>query len=169
MSIDPFLYDIDLYRNDPFASRVNARRLKLAMKLVRNLVTRYELKSILDIGSGEGYFVKEVYRDLSSTTLTLLEPEAKRLEELFHRFSGTIKVRAVMEAIPFSGECFDLVVIWTVLDHVKNISKALHETARVLRPGGRVLIGGNNFWHHRSYEVPDDSGHWHAFSARALH
>ncbi len=166
------LSDTEMYFNDLFASRVNKRRLKLAMELVGILIMQYHIRSILDVGCGEGFFVGEVYSKhiaLPGMFLALVEPHAKLLEALITRIDGVYAVRAKGEAIPFSKNMFDLVVLWGVLDHIQNILEAFSEIVRVLKPGGRVLILTNNFWRHRTYEVPDDSGHWHAFSARFLH
>ena len=46
-------------------------------------------------------------------------------------------------SIPFSDARFDAIVMDNVLEHIpaKEVEGALHELMRVLRPGGRLLIG----------------------------
>jgi SAM-dependent methyltransferase len=51
-----------------------------------------------------------------------------------------IDVVGVAEALPFRDGAFDGVVFQAVLEHVRDASKALSEIARVLRPGGSVLV-----------------------------
>lgn len=44
----------------------------------------------------------------------------------------------------FGDGVFDAVVCWGVLMHVEDISKALEELGRIVRPGGMLVIGINN-------------------------
>lgn len=43
-------------------------------------------------------------------------------------------------SLPFADDCFDTVVMLEVLEHVREPRAALCEIARVLRPGGKVLL-----------------------------
>jgi len=45
-----------------------------------------------------------------------------------------------VEALPFADDSFDIVVSTIVLCTVQDLALALRETARVLRPGGRLLF-----------------------------
>jgi SAM-dependent methyltransferase len=51
-----------------------------------------------------------------------------------------IHVVGVAESLPFRDETFDAVVFQAVLEHVFDARKALAEIARVLLPGGLLLI-----------------------------
>lgn len=53
---------------------------------------------------------------------------------------GGHTVRGSAEALPFEDGSFDVAIMDAVLEHVPDASKAFHEVARVLRPGG-LLIG----------------------------
>ncbi|HYM79923.1 MAG TPA: class I SAM-dependent methyltransferase, partial [Candidatus Limnocylindria bacterium] len=51
--------------------------------------------------------------------------------------------------LPFPDDIFDLIVLWQVLEHVFGHDakrRVLHECARVLRPGGHLLIETPNQW-----------------------
>jgi ubiquinone/menaquinone biosynthesis C-methylase UbiE len=45
------------------------------------------------------------------------------------------------EALPFADETFDRVVAVTILCFIQQADDAIAEMARVLKPGGRIVIG----------------------------
>jgi ubiquinone/menaquinone biosynthesis C-methylase UbiE len=45
----------------------------------------------------------------------------------------------VAEFLPYADDTFDYVVTYDVLEHVGDVEKALRETRRVLKPGGKLL------------------------------
>jgi SAM-dependent methyltransferase len=48
------------------------------------------------------------------------------------------------EALPFANEAFDLVVSYLTLIDIPDVERAVGEMARVLRPGGALLIANLN-------------------------
>ena len=46
----------------------------------------------------------------------------------------------INEPLPFANESFDNVVCMNTLEHVENISLALSEMIRILRPNGKIII-----------------------------
>jgi SAM-dependent methyltransferase len=56
--------------------------------------------------------------------------------------------KADLGNLPFDDETFDLVVMSTVAEHLREPERVFLELARVLRPGGRLLVLTPNRWHY---------------------
>jgi len=57
-------------------------------------------------------------------------------------------VRADLRALPLRDASFDLVVMSHVAEHLTEPEQAFRELARVLRPGGRLLLLTPSRWHY---------------------
>ena len=55
-------------------------------------------------------------------------------------------VRADVATLPFADSCFDGVVAVTSLCFISDPARVLASAARVLRPGGRLVLGELNRW-----------------------
>ena len=96
----------------------------------------------LDVGCGEGRFcrllaphhVRAVGIDQTPALIA-----AARSRDSAGRY-----VRAAAERLPFANETFDLVVSYLSLIDISDIAAAIPEMARVLKPGGAMLIATLN-------------------------
>ncbi|HJZ50368.1 MAG TPA: class I SAM-dependent methyltransferase [Roseiflexaceae bacterium] len=99
-------------------------------------------RRILDLGSGMG-----------GTSVALGLAGAAPLAFEYNRaYCDIIRLRAgrydmplpvvngAGEQLPFADASFDLAIAWDVVEHVQDPALLLAELARVLRPGGRVLL-----------------------------
>jgi SAM-dependent methyltransferase len=124
---------------------------------------------VLELGAGTGLNVPHYPESVEEVILT--EPAAPMVPRLERRVRRSGRdysvVVAPAEALPFDDDSFDTVVSTLVLCTVDDPRVVIEETARVLRPGGRLL-----FLEH----VRSDSsrlarwqdrlhGPWHAFAA----
>jgi ubiquinone/menaquinone biosynthesis C-methylase UbiE len=125
------------YERDPF-SRMIAR-------LQRDALEALELGKedrFLDVGCGTGAAVRaaaEVAERAVGVDLS-----TKMLAEARERAAGLPRVEFVegdSEDLPFGDEEFTAVLCTTSLHHYPRPEKAAREMARVLAPGGRVVIG----------------------------
>ena len=102
-------------------------------------------KRILDVGCGTGTAEISLARlRLSQMHLFGVDLVTDRLREA-HAATRGINARVGYAAadacrLPFAADSFDSTYCVAVLQHIRDLSGALGEIARVTRPGGRILI-----------------------------
>jgi ubiquinone biosynthesis O-methyltransferase len=98
---------------------------------------------VLDVGCGDG--VLSIRLAQEDAQVTGLDSDPRMLEAARRRASSAeiwpTFVAGSAEALPFPDGSFDIVVAITVLCLLPDPEKAFREMARVLRPGGRIVIG----------------------------
>ena len=109
---------------------------------------------VLEIGTGTGYGV-EVIAPKAGRYVTLDKHRPAGLPEL-----PNVEFRqAVVPPLPFPDASFDCVVSFQVIEHIRRDLDFVAEAARVLRPGGLVVLTTPNApmsltrnpWHVREY------------------
>lgn len=75
-------------------------------------------------------------------------------------------VRAEAWSLPFDDGSFDAVVSFQVLEHLRDPSACVREMARVLRPGGRVVLTAPGVW--SLHEAPHDYWRFTRYGMSAL-
>ena len=108
------------------------RRLQMVVEAAR---ARIQGK-ILENGCGVGMYVEHLTP--LSGMVAGLEYDFERAREA-HQNSQHI-LNAAGEELPFPAETFDLILSHEVLEHVQDDRRSVSEMARVLRPGGRMVI-----------------------------
>ncbi len=99
---------------------------------------------VLEIGAGTGLNLARY--PSTPKRLVLAEPDrhmGKRLRERVNADPPAFPVEVITapaEELPFADESFDTVVSTLVLCTVTSPSRAAEEIARVLRPGGQLLL-----------------------------
>jgi SAM-dependent methyltransferase len=92
----------------------------------------------LDVGCGEGRFCRML--KAAGVTATGIDPTVQLLElARRHDPSGDYRFGAA-EQLEFETASFDLVVSYLTLVDIVDFRKAISEMARVLNPGGSLLI-----------------------------
>ena len=92
---------------------------------------------ILDAGCGSGRNMVELAR---RGTVTGVELASQSLELARERDVGTVLPGSLDEPLALADAAFDLAVALDVLEHVRDDDRALRELARVIAPGGRLLV-----------------------------
>lgn len=90
------------------------------------------------------------YHDAGAASVTgvEVEPDYARLAELRVAGLSTASVhRVASEQLPFADDTFDLIESMDVIEHVGDADRYLAELARVLAPGGTILLATpNRLW-----------------------
>ncbi|MET7245733.1 class I SAM-dependent methyltransferase [Methylobacterium sp. EM32] len=92
----------------------------------------------LDVGCGEGRFCRMV-QDHGVGTVGI-DPTDALLRQARARDPAGVYLPGRAEALPFADGAFDLVVSYLTLIDIPDIRAAIPEMARVLAPGGTLLI-----------------------------
>ena len=115
-----------------------ARQVLLDGPMVR-MCGEVDGRRVLDIGCGEGRFCR-MLSALGAQTVGL-DPTAQLLETAAGRDPGGEYLPGNAESLPFEDGSFDVVVFYLTLIDIPDFRKAIFEASRVLKPGGRMVIG----------------------------
>jgi ArsR family transcriptional regulator len=136
--------------------------------LARTALPLLETGDVLDIASGDGVLAE------------LLAPHAQRYvcidtsprvvaaaAERLRRFPNVEVREGDMHALPFADAGFDLVVLMHALTYAARPAQAVAEAARMLKPGGRLLL--SSLANHQHSAAVEAYGHSNlGFSAKDL-
>lgn len=109
--------------------------------LASGLAALLDLGDVLDVGSGDGAAAAAIAPYCRS--LTLIDTSPRMIEAARARLAKFSEVRAEVadvHALPFEAGTFDAVLVFHTLTYAADPARALAECARVLRPGGRLVL-----------------------------
>jgi ubiquinone/menaquinone biosynthesis C-methylase UbiE len=138
----------DVYGGPQGALLATASHLSMHVPLGRRLfrTRKFDLrgmKSILDVGSGAGQIAGHLLdfadADARITCIDISQPMLRRARQRL-KSNRPAYVVADVTALPFADNSFDGITCGYVLEHVPDPPRGLSELARVLRPGGRMLL-----------------------------
>jgi ubiquinone/menaquinone biosynthesis C-methylase UbiE len=98
---------------------------------------------VLDVGCGTGYLLRLLAgRYPQATELTGIDP-APSMIRAAERAADDRRLRFTVgaaERLPYPGDAFDLVISTTSFDHWADQRTGLGECARILAPGGHLVL-----------------------------
>ncbi|HLZ56667.1 MAG TPA: class I SAM-dependent methyltransferase [Ktedonosporobacter sp.] len=100
-------------------------------------------QSALDIATGGGHTALTVAPYVARITVTDLTPRMLEKASAFLLAQGVTNAQfqvADAENLPFEDVSFDRVTCRIAPHHFPNVARAVHEVARVLKPGGLFLL-----------------------------
>src|SRR5438105_13740755 len=111
-------------------------------------------KRIVDLGSSRGLFLARF--PASERAGIEIDPEERRLGvehgvEALEHFVNVFDGGRMVARLPFEDASADVVLAGEIIEHIVDTESFLREIARVLRPGGAVLLSTPNilWWKHR--------------------
>ena len=132
------------WRQTTLGSITETRELEVVFDLAGPLTDR----RLLDVGYGDGTYAIEAARRGAvvtgvDTSEAMIRAAGRRAN---HHGVNVDLLLGDARALPFEDETFDVVVAVTVLCFVPQPLDAVREMARVLTPGGRLVIGELGRW-----------------------
>lgn len=116
---------------------------RIEEELILDLIGPPSGKRLLDVGCGDGVF--SVGLTQSGAGVMGIDDEPRMLVTARRRANeASIQANFIegdAQALPFVDGAFDIVAVVTVLCFVSDPERAFRKIARVLRPGGRLVIG----------------------------
>ena len=94
-------------------------------------------QTILDVGCGNGSFTQVVSARFPSSKITAIDTSGPK----FSSSDNMAFVKGSVEQLAFASESFDLVFTVLSLHHWREKDKGISEIYRVLKKGGRLIIG----------------------------
>jgi len=128
------------------------------------LITRARLRDVLEprpgervleIGPGTGYYTLDVADHVNpGGTVEILDVQQAMLDHTLvrasdHGISNIAPTRGDARSLPYADATFDAAYLVAVLGEIPDQAAALRELARVLAPGGRLVVGeliGDPHW-----------------------
>ena len=97
--------------------------------------------SVLDVGCGTGTLLKDLSLSAPSLHLVGVDPTVEMLQVARISLGDRVMlVESYAEQLPLATQTFDAVVSMSTLHYFTDPAGALKEMARVLRPGGQVVV-----------------------------
>jgi len=119
-------------------------------RLVRAHLPPLAGKRLIEIGCGRGGFSAWLARQGPAEVVAIdFSPAAVEKGAAFGREAGLANLRfevGDIQAIAHADASFDVAVSCETVEHVPDPARAVRELARVLRPGGRLLLTTPNYF-----------------------
>jgi SAM-dependent methyltransferase len=96
--------------------------------------------TIIDVGCSTGYLLEDLRREIPDARLIGVDLVAAGLRKAGERVPDAELLQADACALPLQDASVDVAVSANLLEHVLDDERALAESIRILRPGGRAVI-----------------------------
>jgi SAM-dependent methyltransferase len=141
----------------PYSQRfwVQAPHPLISRARLREALAPQPGERILEVGPGTGYYSLPVAEWLGPDgTLEIFDLQQEMLDHTSGRareagLGNVVATQGDARSLPYGDDAFDGVFLVTVLGEVPDQEAALRELGRVVRPGGRVVVGelmGDPHW-----------------------
>jgi ubiquinone/menaquinone biosynthesis C-methylase UbiE len=101
---------------------------------------------VLELGPGTGYYTLPISSTLDGGSLAVLDVQQEMLDHVMREAAkqGATNIEPTLgdaQSLPYADDSFDAAYLVTVLGEIPDQDLALAELARVVRQGGRLVVG----------------------------
>ena len=132
----------------PYGQRfwVEAPHPLITRERLRAVLAPRDGERILEIGPGTGYYTLELADWVGTGAVEILDIQQEMLDHTMARAAergvgNLTPTRGDAATLPYPDARFDAVVMITTLGEIPDRESAISEIVRVLRPGGRLVVG----------------------------
>ena len=138
---------VDLESPSPYIEKVSyfyKIRRKLTYAFAINAVKRFKSKeekfSLLEIGTGSGYFLSFIHSEFPNASLSGIEYDHRLLETTTSKVPFENCKQGNAELFDFEGEKFDVIVSFQVIEHLYKPEEMLERVKRHLNQNGVFVM-----------------------------
>lgn len=113
---------------------------RFAFKAIRRYGPKARDFSLLEIGTGAGYFLATVGTRFPGARLAGLEYDPRLLEATQRRAPGATCIQGNAESFSFENARFDVIVSFQVIEHLYSPEAMLANVKKHLKPGGIFIM-----------------------------
>lgn len=112
------------------------------MKKLTEIIDPGKVYTILDVGTGDGHFIKTLSSLFPAARFTGVDPSEEAISGSRQNFPpGKYTFHTmVSEKLEFEDNTFDITTLSNALHHLEFPDRSLKEMERVTRPGGWIVI-----------------------------
>ena len=113
---------------------------------LRDVLAPVQGERVLEVGPGTGYYAIPMAGWLGDGQLDVFDIQQEMLdhtmnEALKNGLDNIVPVQGDAQQLPYTDDTFDAAYLATVLGEIPSPEQALAELGRVLKPGGRLVVG----------------------------
>lgn len=132
--------DVDCFEKWAENWEVSAESKLVAGIFVKKLISKNS-RSVLDLACGRGVLRDYFNANIPGSTIVYLDKSFAMVRGLKETYPDEMALRGEGENLPFSNDKFDSVIIFNSFPHFADKEKTISECYRVLRKGGKLIIG----------------------------
>ncbi|MFI0795973.1 class I SAM-dependent methyltransferase [Micromonospora rubida] len=141
-------YDTEQYQNYRRGRALSEQQLGAWLSAFTAALPERRPLAGLDVGSGTGRFTPALARAFGPVTGVEPSVRMREVAQAQSQHPGVRYLAGSAEDMPVPSGSADYALMFLSWHHVQDKPRAARELARVLRPGGRLLLRGNFSDHH---------------------